>query len=216
MPDATTMISRRIELLAAFAVWTVLGLLGAAQTALWLTHRGIPVEWVPLLLDRLADWYTCGVFTPLFFWLVRRLPFDGARWRGALPIYLAVTAGAVVLKYAMFIPLRRPILPEMGATFRTALAGNFIYELIIFWAIVGVIHAVEFFRRMRDRERHALALEAQLSKAQLEVLRGQLQPHFLFNTLNSIASLIHTAPARADAVVVQLADLLRASLDPGG
>ncbi|MGQ0649898.1 MAG: sensor histidine kinase, partial [Gemmatimonadaceae bacterium] len=80
-------------------------------------------------------------------------------------------------------------------------AGNFIYELIIFWAIVGVIHAVEFFRRMRDRERHALALEVQREIAP-EAL-GALVPQFFLQPLveNAIEHGIARRPGAGRIVI---------------
>jgi LytS/YehU family sensor histidine kinase len=87
---------------------------------------------------------------------------------------------------------------------------------VIFAGVIAVIHALALQQRLAQREQLALELRAQLSEAELEMLKGQLQPHFLFNTLNGVASLIHTAPDTADFIVVQLADLLRASLGHEG
>lgn len=63
------------------------------------------------------------------------------------------------------------------------------FQLPTFWAMVGVAHALVFYRRSKDRERRGLELRSQLTQARLQALRMQLNPHFLFNTLNSIASL---------------------------
>ena len=101
-------------------------------------------------------------------------------------------------------------------TLSEALAGNFIIESMIFWAVIAIVHGILFYRRWQEREQLAAELRGRLSEAQLEVLRGQLRPHFLFNTLNSISTLVHSDPASADRMVVQLADLLRASLETSG
>jgi hypothetical protein len=74
--------------LTVFAVWTVLGLLSVAQTALFLTQRGTPVPWGPLASERMLDWYTCALFTPAFFWLARRYPLDGTNLPRTVPIAL--------------------------------------------------------------------------------------------------------------------------------
>ena len=85
--------------------------------------------------------------------------------------------------------------------------------LFAFLAIAAIVQAVTYQRRFRDRELDALRLRAQLTAARLESLRAKLHPHFLFNTLNGISDLIFTDPHKADALVLRLAQLLRASLD---
>src|SRR5205807_1590022 len=79
-------------------------------------------------------------------------------------------------------------------------------EIPIYVMIVSAAHTLHFYRRAEIRA-------GQLAAARLQVLRGQLQPHFLFNTLNTIAGLIHKAPDKADSVLTMLSDLLRFSLE---
>jgi two-component system LytT family sensor kinase len=200
--------------------WTVLGLLSVAQTALFLTQRGTPVLWGSLVPRMMLDWYTCAVFTPALVWLARRYPLDAAHWRRAVPVTLAVSIVCVVLKYALFVPLQRVFFGTrnltFGQAFTGALAANFFIELMIFWAVIGVVHAYLVTRRLQEREQLATALRARLTEARLEALQGQLRPHFLFNTLHGISTLIHTDPEAADRMVVQLGELLRASLDHSG
>jgi sensor histidine kinase YesM len=83
---------------------------------------------------------------------------------------------------------------------------------MIFWAASAAIHGVEFYRRLRARERQALILEQRLTRARLDALTAQIRPHFLFNTLNSITTLIRRDPEGAEKMVMQLADLLSATL----
>ncbi|HVT39345.1 MAG TPA: histidine kinase [Gemmatimonadaceae bacterium] len=199
-----------------FAVWTLLALLSVAQTAMAFSQRGQPIAWGQLFASRFLDWYSCAVFTPAFFWLVRRYPLDETPKRITVPLYLVVSGACAVLKFALQLPIVRLIGGPRTMTLRAVLAQGFLVELMIFWAIIAAIQALELQRKLSRRERVALRLRAQLSEAELELLKGQLRPHFLFNTLNGVASLIHTAPDVADFVVVQLSDLLRASLDHEG
>jgi LytS/YehU family sensor histidine kinase len=92
------------------------------------------------------------------------------------------------------------------------LAHNAIVELMIFWAIIGFIHAVEFYARYQESRTTALRLEAELASAQLEALAAQLRPHFLFNTLSAISELMHQDTAAADRMLGLLSDLLRETL----
>ena len=92
------------------------------------------------------------------------------------------------------IPIRA-LLVGMGAT-----------NIMVFWGIVAVSQAVNYFRKYQERE-------FRLAQAPLQALRMQLQPHFLFNTLNAIAELVHSDPKAADRCIVSLSELLRVSLE---
>ena len=83
----------------------------------------------------------------------------------------------------------------------------------IYWAIVCVTWVVSYYQQLRDRERRTLELEARLMQSNLQTLKTQLQPHFLFNTLNAIASLVHRKPDAAEDMIGSLSDFLRVTLD---
>jgi two-component system, LytTR family, sensor kinase len=202
--------------LALFGIWTALALLSVLQTALFVAHRGNPIAWDQLVPSRLLDWYSCALFTPAFFWLARRYPIDRAHWTRALPVHLGASIASVILKYALLVAILRTLLGQSSVSLLGALSSNFFIELMIFWAVIGIVHAILFYRRSQEREQLATELRARLSEAQLEVLKGQLRPHFLFNTLNSVSTLVHSDPDAADRMVVQLGDLLRASLEHSG
>jgi LytS/YehU family sensor histidine kinase len=87
------------------------------------------------------------------------------------------------------------------------------FNIPIYWIIVSIAHALTWYRRSQERERSALQLEARLADARLEALRMQLHPHFLFNTLNAISTLVHRDPHAADEMIGNLSELLRATLD---
>lgn len=86
-------------------------------------------------------------------------------------------------------------------------------NLPVYWVLVSAVHAFGYYRRVQERDRRALELTASLSKAKLESLRLQMQPHFLFNTLNAISTLVHRSPEMADEMIANLSDLLRLSLE---
>ena len=102
--------------------------------------------------------------------------------------------------------------PFVGiAPFPLTLRGN--SALAIYLIVMTASHALAYYRRARDRDRQALVLTAGLNQARLDALRLQLQPHFLFNTLNAISTLVHRDAAAADELIADLSDLLRASLE---
>ena len=86
-------------------------------------------------------------------------------------------------------------------------------DLLAYSAIIGLAHSIHFYRRFRERERRALLLESNLSKARLNTLRAQLHPHFLFNSLNAIAALLRRDPHLAETTLMSLSELLRLSLN---
>ena len=93
---------------------------------------------------------------------------------------------------------------------------NFDWEMMTYWAIVGVSHALRYHYEAQDRALRASRLETRLMEAQLQTLQRQLQPHFLFNTLNTISALMHRDVEAADAMLARLGDLLRHVVrDPG-
>jgi sensor histidine kinase YesM len=85
-------------------------------------------------------------------------------------------------------------------------------DLLAYGALTGFFHSVHFHRRLRERERRALFLESNLAKAHLNTLKAQLQPHFLFNSLNAIVSLLRRDPTLAESTLVSLSGLLRLAL----
>jgi two-component system LytT family sensor kinase len=87
------------------------------------------------------------------------------------------------------------------------------FNIPIYFFVVSMSHAFTYFRRSRERERQALELQARLAQAKMQALRMELHPHFLFNTLNAISTLVHKDPAAADEMIVNLSELLRQTLE---
>jgi signal transduction histidine kinase len=198
--------------LAGFAIWTALAALVSAQGAIWTMYRGDTVDWVELFAFGLADWYTCGLFVPLLVYTTRRWPLDRRQLFTRIPIQATLIAAVSVAKIALFMPVRDRLIPRNTLTFTDSLARGLISEIVAFGAVVGALHAIEFYRRYRDGETKLLQLQARLSDAQLRALRAQLNPHFLFNTLNAATTLLHRDPDRADVMLTRLGELLRLTL----
>lgn len=192
--------------------WTVLALLSVSQSAVWQAADGRAIDWHWLVVSRFTDWYSCAIFTPLLFWLARRAPLGPGQWWPSLPVHLAVVA---ILSLVKFVIQRAVVVGLFGydaPTLQRMLAGGFIMENVAFWCVVGVIHAIEFHQRVREREMLTSRLSARLSSAQLEALSARLHPHFLFNTLQAISTLVYRDPAAADTMLRHLSNLLRRTL----
>jgi two-component sensor histidine kinase len=104
----------------------------------------------------------------------------------------------------------KPGLPHPGSLALSPLGT--LLDLLAYGALAGVAHAVHFYGRYRERERRALFLESNLAQARLRSLQAQLHPHFLFNTLNAIATLLRRDPRAAETTLMSLSELLRLAL----
>jgi LytS/YehU family sensor histidine kinase len=128
-------------------------------------------------------------------------------WR-SLWVHLGAMIGIGVLKLVVDHNVRIWLFGRAGYLLLTNLA----YNLLVYWAIVATAHGIEYYRTGREREVRASQLEARLAEARLQQLSMQLQPHFLFNTLNAIAELVHGSPDTADRMIAGLSVLLRETL----
>jgi two-component system, LytTR family, sensor kinase len=198
-----------------FVAWTVLALLSASQWAVSLAADGKPIHWGPLLANRLADWYSCGIFTPLFFWLARRFPLDRQRWARHVALHLGAAAMLTPLKFALQRFVMADLLGQSFPPLSQMLTHAFISENIAFWCVIAAVHALVFHQRVREREALTARLQVRLSEAQLDALTARLHPHFLFNTLQGISTLVYRDPAAADAMLGHLSTLLRRALARG-
>jgi hypothetical protein len=142
------------------------------------------------------------MFTPAFYWMVRRFPIRGERWWSALPLHLAASLVFVVLKVTVYAPLFRLLNPTEPRTWSMVLLGGFYADMLAYWASIGVIHAIEYYRESREQQLEATRLA-------LQNLRAQLQPHFLFNALQSISTLIYrqSAPTACSPISRPVASL---------
>jgi len=107
------------------------------------------------------------------------------------------------------VPLPRPLRPPGPRTLSLRLV---VLDLLAYGAISGLVHSVNFYGRLRERERRALVLEARLARARLGALQAQLQPHFLFNSLNAVTMLLRRDPRLAETTLLALSELLRLAL----
>jgi LytS/YehU family sensor histidine kinase len=125
---------------------------------------------------------------------------------------IAITC--VPIKYVMYAGIVGWLIPEYrSVVVGRLIVGNMVTEFMAFAAMFAVIHAVEFNRRAMEDTARAARLEARLAEARLEILTAQLQPHFLFNTLHAISTLMHRDVDAADTMLARLGDLLRRTLD---
>jgi signal transduction histidine kinase len=205
--------------LAAFAFWTLLGLAFAGQLYLSRSKVGDPVSWSFAFKRAFADWYGYGALSVPALWLARQFQLGRDRWRLSLVVHLAGSAAFSVAWMLVRAGLEQGLTRDemfptsFAAAFSRALVATFFLNVLIYWFIVVVWHAAHSYGELHRRELHTAELEARLTTARLQALQMQLNPHFLFNTLNSISSLMHKDVEAADRMLVRLSDLLRYALE---
>lgn len=200
-------------------IWTVLGCANAGQLYLARAKIGDPVAWSFALGRALGDWYVFMLLSLPALWLARRFQLERDRWRIAVLVHL--TAGTVFSVTWMLLraglehwQTRHDIRPvPFEAAFSRVLVATFFFNLIIYWGVIIVRHAFAYYEKFHERELHTAELETNLTRARMQALQMQLNPHFLFNTLNAIASLMHRDVEAADRMIARLSELLRYTLE---
>lgn len=158
--------------------------------------------------------------TPIALWLARTFTVRNAPYaKNALLLFFAGLVLAVLqcILHGLVIFLFHPDSTILNANvFLTSLFYNIDKMLIVYVALVIMQHAMEYYRQFQEKELTASQLETRLSQAQMMALKMQLQPHFLFNTLNAIVTLVRKDPDLAEEMTVRLSDFLRITLDASG
>jgi two-component system LytT family sensor kinase len=179
------------------------------------------VPWSTALAINLAYYWVWGALTPVVIALGARFPLEGRRWPASLLAHTVL--GALLTCVQIFIAASILALSDvtmdytLGTTFLSrALRVNFHSSYPTYWVILFAYLSYDYSAKYRDRALLAARLEARLSEARLAALRMQLNPHFLFNTLNSISSLMYSDVAAADAMMTRLSELLRMTLEADG
>ncbi len=179
---------------------------------------GTPISWAQLLTWNVTISFIWSLLTPPVYELARRYSFDRGSWKFSLPIHL-VASVAIALVSAIALVAVNPLITwtkEPNIPFFAHVLSRTFMDIPRYWYIVLITQAIAFYGKYQERQLLSSQLEAQLANAQLEVLKIQLEPHFLFNTLNSIAALARHDGEAAEHMTLQLADLLRLSLDGVG
>jgi two-component system LytT family sensor kinase len=222
------------ELWQIFGVWTFVAILTSANGLMEPRGRGLQplLPAAPVALA-FVQCYLWAIVTPLVFYMCSRYTVERNNWARRFALY-AVTGVAVanlvslIIDFMRFEVLYAPRTPPPGrAPFElNAFVGItrmwWLDDLIVFVAVLAVGFARDYFLRFQLRrdettqlQTHAAQLQAQLVEARLSALRSQLNPHFLFNTLNAVSALVERDPRGVRRMIARLSELLRYSLNDG-
>jgi len=212
--------SRRAALL--FAGWTVVSIIFAGISyAAAIGENNKEFGFVSALRLNLVQFYVWGILAPLVFRFSRRFPIElrPLNVRNLLlyfPALISFAAIHQVIHLAVLwsiTPTWRQKYPALIDCYRAYFAFGFYIDLIIALLIVIAVHALLYYQNFRASELAQASLKTQLAQAELRALKMQLHPHFLFNTLHSISSLVSEDPPKANSMIARLGDFLRLTID---
>lgn len=213
---------RWVRLALIWGIWTFIGIVFSFQGYFTSYRSERPILFTESLYMQMVWAYLFAVATPLVLWAADRLPIERSNWiRSALlhlplSIVLAVlltALGRVLIWLRFSYPVGKPLTLESVTRF---VISNFSEAMGIYVMIALASYAYSYYSRYREGRLRTLQLEAQLSHAQLQALKMQLHPHFLFNTLHSISALLNKDVGAARKMITRLGDFLRLTLENSG
>lgn len=199
---------------------TALGLLTFMDRYLSRVAGGRSADLLRVLLEEMSGAWAAALLVPLMVMVARRFPIHRGRWLQHLGLHacFALTVGAAhtalqALLRTLLVGLPgfsdQSYLPDLQ---RVLLALP--NQLIVYALVIAITHQIDRYRAARNRELEAERLRASLTEAQLEALRRQLEPHFLFTTLNAVSELIYTRPSAAEEMIRRLSALMKHAFAP--
>lgn len=210
-------LTRPQKLALTFAFWTLLALSYALSGGLSSISEGQPPAWLRTLTWNLANFWLWMLLVPLVGWLARQ---GAGGWRRFFMVHVPAALLLALTQMLMHLmavwslsgPGRMPV-HTLGQYMRMEFAYSYHLAVLTYWIILAVLLGMQSRRHLRDERLRNAQLETRLAQSQLQALRMQLQPHFLFNTLNAISALTLADPLQARTMIARLADFLRLTLE---
>ena len=214
------MVQRRWLLwLSCIGIFTILGIMLAVQLYYMSRADGSHPAFLQILYRSLMAFWIYGLLTPPVLWLCWRYPIERGRLVSRLLLHAVASLVFTALNVSLGLatgPIRYDgkVVPFSFSIWRNRFLFLAFDNTVNTYAPIAVAaHMMLYYRRLREREARSVQLEGKLAKAQLSMLKMQLQPHFLFNTLNTVSALTRDNPLGAEDMLVRLSDLLRQTLD---
>ena len=208
--------SGRISWKHVVSGWTVFWIYMGFQSYMLGIRYHHPVTWLDSFgSEALYAGLWCGL-TPLIIAVARQFPLDNERWRKNilphLPISIVVAFSHKVLFHFIDNAIAKGLAGSIAALATSPIFTYIDYGAMLYWVLILGYSANDYYHRLREESVRRAQVETQLAQAQLQALKMQLQPHFLFNTLNAISVLVEKDPPTARRMLSGLGDLLRLTL----
>ena len=208
---------RLINLGLIFGTFTLLSFFFSSDAYFVYMAKGLPINFWEKLYWNAIKWLPWAVLTPFIVYFARRFAIEHQNCKRTLPIHLLAGILFSVTHSIMYIGLYWTSCMFAKLSYQAdffSIAVKFIhFDILTYGVIIGITYMFDYYRSSRERQLRASQLEARLAQAQLEVLKMQLHPHFLFNTLHAISALIPKDAEAADKMISRLSDLLRLTLE---
>jgi two-component system LytT family sensor kinase len=206
-----------VQAASIFAIWLLIALVTATQDYLRAITEGRQQTWgsafaVTAALDGL--W---AALTPLIIWLAILFPLSADRFWRSILAHLGAGVVVATIHVALYVLLfwsaYQGDFDSRLDLFVHKFGGNIYINLLTYTVILGLVSAARAYRALKEEQIAGARLVGQLAQAEASALRAQLQPHFLFNTLNAVSALVRTDPLGAERLIARLGDLLRMSIE---
>ena len=204
-PERPARVLRRSELTLIVGSWSVYAVIS--------TGRSLAIGYSPAVAATasIASAAVWASLTVLIFWLSRSFPLDRKPRLRSIVVHIGASGIVALLEVVASFGMFQAI--GLDQPFMDHFLRGFPFDIAVYWMVTGVAHGLMYYRRYRQRDAEAALLATRLVHAELQNLKSQLQPHFLFNALNTISALMHRDVKAADRMLSRLGDLLRASLE---
>jgi two-component system LytT family sensor kinase len=194
--------------------WGLVELYRASHSWMFASLQDPSFSAVSLTVPYLVMSVSWALLTWVIFRVVYRVPFERLEaWRTLFVIFVPTVAGSAVASVCCDYVFYRIVHPPPHGPFWHFFMSEFHPTLLDSFIVLGIACAIRIRDEAARRDIDAAQLETQLAIAQMQALRSQMQPHFLFNTLHSISAMLHEAPGTADTMIAHLGALLRMSID---
>ena len=204
-------------------VWTVVGLLGTTRSAIFGSFRSENSDWFDISFYFLSSVWMWALLTPLLVRLALKIKIHRNNLHKAIPVHLGL--GIVIALSHRFIAIwadfsvrklfgiLEPSVGQVLSDIKLVILSSSIDSFFTYWIILGLIYGYDYYKKYQENKLKSLKLESELTKSQLNSLKSQLRPHFIFNSMQAISTLMHRDVDLADKVMNDLSELLRESFD---
>jgi sensor histidine kinase YesM len=219
-PRQRTFLKRLTRLGIIWGLWTIVALFFSSQIFMMFYSEGQPIPYKRAFIVQGSACYLWALVTPLILWLARRFCIDRNQWFRKVGLHFLFSLGLVTVLISLHFIVYMILAGQASAITPLRLLGymypNLDRWLLVYWLILLMSHAFNYYNSYRKGELKASQLRTQLVQSQLEALKMQVQPHFLFNTLHSISALLSKDTEGARKMITRLGDFLRLTLENSG
>ena len=210
--------SRWARIVIFVGLWALVGLVLSIEVYFTVRVAEPAVSFWELALTQYQRAALWALLAPLVLWLWRRIPLSRGRWVGGVACHLAfsfaIMAGYYLVRIFYYMIRDHDPLSDFWMVANRSFSGHNIIDMVYYWAVIALGYVGRLYKRYKQEEVKAAQLESQLIEAELEALKQQLHPHFLFNTMNTIAVLVREGRNQeAVQLLARFSSLLRTLLD---